>query len=83
VRAVGVPVTGRDRALDFCAGTLGLEKRPDVRFGDGRLWIEVAPGRRPRSRWWPRAQSAGHDIGIRLATADAAAKARRPARPGR
>src|SRR5258708_11063399 len=43
LRTVGVPVTDQDRALDFYAGTLGLEKRLDAPFGDGRRWIEVAP----------------------------------------
>src|SRR4030081_3378876 len=43
LRTGGAPVTDQDRALDFYAGTLGLEKRLDAPFGDGRRWIEVAP----------------------------------------
>lgn len=77
LHTVGVPVTDQDRALDFYAGTLGLETRMNVPAGDGRRWIEVAP---------PGAvttialvaekanQPTGHDTGIRLATADADAK---------
>ncbi|HEX4661183.1 MAG TPA: VOC family protein, partial [Streptosporangiaceae bacterium] len=43
LRTVGVPVTDQSRALAFYSGTLGLEKRLDAPFGDGRRWIEVAP----------------------------------------
>lgn len=42
VRTVGIPVSDQDRAVAFYIGTLGLEKRLDVPFGDGR-WVEVAP----------------------------------------
>ena len=42
VRTVGIPVSDQDRALAFYTGTLGLEKRFDVPFGEGR-WVEVAP----------------------------------------
>ena len=77
LHTVGIPVTDQDRALDFYAGTLGLETRMNVPAGDGKRWIEVAP---------PGAvttialvaekanQPTGHDTGIRLATADADAK---------
>ncbi len=43
VRTVGIPVTDQDRALAFYTGTLGLEKRLDVPFGEGGRWVEVAP----------------------------------------
>ena len=42
VRTVGIPVADQERALAFYVGTLGLEKRLDVPFGDGR-GVEVAP----------------------------------------
>lgn len=42
VRTVGIPVSDQDRALAFYTGTLGLEKRLDVPFGEGR-WVELAP----------------------------------------
>jgi catechol 2,3-dioxygenase-like lactoylglutathione lyase family enzyme len=77
LRTVGVPVTDQDRALDFYAGTLGLEKRLDAPFGDGRRWIEVAPpgpGTTIALVAPSEKQPTGHDTGIRLVTADAAAK---------
>lgn len=77
LRTVGVPVTDQSRALDFYAGTLGLEKRLDAPFGDGRRWIEVAPpgATTTIALVAPSAkQPTGHDTGIRLATADADAK---------
>jgi catechol 2,3-dioxygenase-like lactoylglutathione lyase family enzyme len=40
---VPVSVSDQERALDFYAGTLDLEKRMDVPYGDGDRWIEVAP----------------------------------------
>ena len=36
-----------DRALAFYVGTLGLEKRRDVPFGQGQRWVEVAPAGAP------------------------------------
>jgi lactoylglutathione lyase len=77
LRTVGVPVTDQARALDFYAGTLGLEKRLDVPFGDGKRWIEVAPpGAATTIALVAESanQPAGHDTGIRLAAADADAK---------
>jgi lactoylglutathione lyase len=43
VHTVGVPVSDQDRALEFYVGKLGLEKRLDVPYGDGKRWVEVAP----------------------------------------
>ncbi|HEX4660778.1 MAG TPA: VOC family protein [Streptosporangiaceae bacterium] len=77
LRTVGVPVTDQSRALAFYSGTLGLEKRLDAPFGDGRRWIEVAPpgATTTIALVAPSAkQPTGHDTGIRLATADADAK---------
>jgi catechol 2,3-dioxygenase-like lactoylglutathione lyase family enzyme len=77
LRAVGVPVTDQARALDFYAGTLGLEKRLDVPIGEGKRWIEVAPSGAATSIALVAEkanQPTGHDTGIRLATADADAK---------
>ena len=54
VGTIAVPVTDPERALAFYAGTLGLEVRRDVPFGQGARWIEVArPERQRRSRWRP------------------------------
>jgi lactoylglutathione lyase len=77
LRTVGVPVTDQARALDFYAGTLGLEKRLDVPFGDGKRWIEVAPSGAATTIALVAEkanQPTGHDTGIRLATVDADAK---------
>jgi catechol 2,3-dioxygenase-like lactoylglutathione lyase family enzyme len=77
LRAVGVPVTDQARALDFYAGTLGLEKRLDVPIGEGRRWIEVAPPGAATTIALVAEkanQPTGHDTGIRLLTADADAK---------
>jgi catechol 2,3-dioxygenase-like lactoylglutathione lyase family enzyme len=38
-----IPVSDQDRALEFYTGTLGFEKRADIRFGEGDRWLEVAP----------------------------------------
>jgi lactoylglutathione lyase len=77
LRAVGVPVTDQARALDFYAGTLGLEKRLDAPIGEGRRWIEVAPAGAATTIALVAEkanQPTGHDTGIRLLTADADAK---------
>jgi lactoylglutathione lyase len=77
VRTVGVPVADQTRALDFYAGTLGLEKRLDVPIGEGRRWIEVAPSGAATTIALvteKENQPTGHDTGIRLVTADADAK---------
>jgi catechol 2,3-dioxygenase-like lactoylglutathione lyase family enzyme len=77
LRTVGVPVTDQARALDFYAGTLGLEKRLDVPIGEGRRWIEVAPAEAATTIALVAEkanQPVGNDTGIRLVTADADAK---------
>ena len=43
VATVMVPVSDQDRAIEFYVDKLGFEKRPDVPFGDGNRWVEVAP----------------------------------------
>jgi lactoylglutathione lyase len=76
IHTVGVPVADQDRALDFYAGTLGLDKRRDdpvPQFG-GR-WIEVAPaGATTTIALVPTREGVptGVETGIRLVTADAA-----------
>jgi lactoylglutathione lyase len=77
VRTVGIPVTDQDRALEFYAGLLGLEKRRDFPTGNGRRWIEVAPRGAATTLALVAAsagQPTGHDTGIRLCTADAQAE---------
>ncbi len=72
VTTVAVPVGDPDRALDFYVGTLGLEKRRDMPFGDGRRWIEVAAAGAATTIALapPGSVATGVDTGIRLATSD-------------
>ena len=75
IRAVGtvaIPVADPDRALAFYAGTLGLETRRDVPFGQGSRWIEVAPPGAATTIALapPGTITPGVDTGIRLATSD-------------
>lgn len=77
VRAVGVPVTDQDKALDFYTGTLGMEKRLDTPLPQfGGRWIEVGPPGAPTTiALVPAGEDhpAGVDTGIRLSTPDATA----------
>lgn len=72
ISTVAVPVADPERALAFYAGTLGLEKRRDIPFGQGSRWIEVAPpGAATTIALAPPGTIAtGIDTGIRLATTD-------------
>jgi catechol 2,3-dioxygenase-like lactoylglutathione lyase family enzyme len=75
LHVVGVPVRDQPRALDFYVGTLGLEKRLDGPFGEGR-WIEVAPRGAVTGVALVLAgedTAVGVDTGIRLTTTDAEA----------
>jgi catechol 2,3-dioxygenase-like lactoylglutathione lyase family enzyme len=73
VRTVGIPVSDQDRALAFYTGTLGLEKRLDVPFGDGERWVEVAPAGAATSVALVNAQAGdpiGVETGVRFASQD-------------
>lgn len=73
VRTVGIPVSDQDRALAFYTGTLGLEKRLDVPFGDGERWVEVAPAGAATSVALVHTQEGapiGVETGVRLASQD-------------
>ena len=43
IGTVCIPVSDRDKMVDFYVDTLGFEKRADVPFGNGYRWVEVAP----------------------------------------
>jgi lactoylglutathione lyase len=43
IGTVGIPVTDQDKALEFFTGTLGFEKRLDMRAGADFRWVTVAP----------------------------------------
>jgi predicted enzyme related to lactoylglutathione lyase len=77
IHTVGVPVSDQSRALEFYTGTLGLETRRDVRYGDDVRWVEVAPPDAVTSiaLVLPGPSSPiGTDTGIRFATTDADAE---------
>jgi lactoylglutathione lyase len=45
IGTVGIPVSDQDKALEFFTGTLGFEKRLDLRADAGFRWVTVAaPG---------------------------------------
>ena len=72
VHTVGIPVADQERALAFYVGTLGLEKRLDVPFGDGR-WVEVAPAGAATSVALVLTRGAdaiGVETGVRFASKD-------------
>lgn len=73
VRTVGIPVSDQDRALAFYTGTLGLEKRLDLPFGDGERWVEVAPAGAATSVALVHTKEGapiGVETGVRLASQD-------------
>jgi catechol 2,3-dioxygenase-like lactoylglutathione lyase family enzyme len=72
IGTVAVPVADPERAIAFYTGTLGLEKRRDVPFGEGLRWIEVAPvgATTTIALAPPGSVAAGVDTGIRLYTDD-------------
>jgi catechol 2,3-dioxygenase-like lactoylglutathione lyase family enzyme len=73
VRTVGIPVTDQDAALTFYVGTLGLEKRLDVPFGEGERWVEVAPAGAATTVALVRRHAGepiGVDTGVRFASRD-------------
>ena len=72
IATIAVPVADPDRSLAFYTGTLGLEKRRDVPFGQGQRWIEVAPAGSATTIALapPGGQGIGIDTGIRLTTTD-------------
>jgi catechol 2,3-dioxygenase-like lactoylglutathione lyase family enzyme len=76
VANVIVPVRDQEAMLAFYTGTLGLEKRADVPFGDeedGR-WIEVGPpgAETPIALCppGPKGEAGGKDTGITLQVGD-------------
>jgi catechol 2,3-dioxygenase-like lactoylglutathione lyase family enzyme len=71
---VCISVADPDRALDFYAGTLGLEKVVDVPMGQGMRWIEVRfPGAETTIALGPPppgVEAGGQQTGICLDTTD-------------
>ena len=51
IGTVGIPVSDQDKAVEFFVGTLGFEKRLDVRMGRASAGSRSRPrARPPRSR---------------------------------
>ena len=81
VGTIGIPVSDQDRALEFYVGTLGFEKRLDVRYGESARWVDVAPPGATTTIALVRTSESnkvGIDTQIRLMTGDAAALRRTP-----
>jgi lactoylglutathione lyase len=70
IGTVGIPVSDQDKALEFFTGTLGFEKRLDMRAGDFR-WLTVAAPGAVVSVALVAGGSVGQDTGIRFMVPDA------------
>ncbi|HEX9064464.1 MAG TPA: metalloregulator ArsR/SmtB family transcription factor [Streptosporangiaceae bacterium] len=74
VGTIGIPVSDQDDALAFFVGTLGFEKRLDVRISENLRWVTVAaPGASTSVALVARGDS-GTDTGIRFMVPDAEAE---------
>ena len=74
VGTVGIPVSDQDKALEFFTGTLGFEKRLDLRAGENFRWVTVAAPGAVVSVALIAAGSVGQDTGIRFMVPDAEAE---------
>ncbi len=78
IRAVGVPVTDQDRAIDFFVGSLGFEKTMDAPLDETNRWVEVAPSGSTTSLALIAGRGApGVDTGVRFVVPDAAVEHQR------
>jgi catechol 2,3-dioxygenase-like lactoylglutathione lyase family enzyme len=76
IGTIGILVSDQDRAIEFYVGTLGFEKRLDVRYGESERWVDVAPPGAATTIALVRTSEGGKvgiDTQIRLMTGDAAA----------
>ena len=77
IGTVGIPVSDQDKALEFFTGTLGFEKRLDLRAGESFRWLTVgAPGAAVsvaliRTAGKTGGDAVGQDTGIRFMVPDA------------
>ena len=72
IGTVGIPVRDQDQALEFFTGTLGFEKRLDVRMGESFRWVTVAAPGAATSVALITRPGTGTDTGIRFLVPDAA-----------
>ena len=72
IGTVGIPVSDQDKAVEFFTGTLGFEKRLDMRMANGFRWVTVAaPGAATSVALIAKAEDVGADTGIRFMVPDA------------
>ena len=74
IGTVGIPVRDQDQAVEFFVGTLGFEKRLDVRSGESFRWVTVAAPGASTSVALIAGPGTGADTGIRFLVPDAAAE---------
>ena len=71
IGTVGIPVRDQDQAVEFFVGTLGFEKRLDVRSGENFRWVTVAAPGASTSVALIAGPDSGADTGIRFLVPDA------------
>jgi len=71
IGTVGIPVSDQDKAVEFFTGTLGFEKRLDVRMGENLRWVTVAAPGASTSVALIAGPDTGADTGIRFLVPDA------------
>ncbi len=71
IGTVGIPVSDQDKAVEFFVGTLGFEKRLDVRMGESFRWVTVAAPSASASVALIAKPDTGADTGIRFLVPDA------------
>ena len=71
IGTVGIPVSDQDKAVEFFVGTLGFEKRLDVRSGQSFRWVTVAAPGASTSVALITSPHTGADTGIRFLVPDA------------
>jgi len=71
IGTVGIPVRDQDQAVEFFVGTLGFEKRLDVRSGESFRWVTVAAPGASTSVALIAGPDSGADTGIRFLVPDA------------
>jgi catechol 2,3-dioxygenase-like lactoylglutathione lyase family enzyme len=74
IGTVGIPVGDQDKALEFFTGTLGFEKRLDLRAGADFRWVTVAAPGAVVTVALIAGGAVGQDTGIRFLVPDAEAE---------
>ena len=74
IGTVGIGVSDQDKAVEFFVGTLGFEKRLDVRMGESFRWVTVAAPGASTSVALVASPDTGANTGIRFLVPDAGAE---------